>query len=1068
MSAPRHRTPTLAKLCPPRLQAPLARARLTALFEDEARSAFWLAGPPGAGKTTLVAGWLAAQRKPVAWFQVEPGDAEPGHCFRYLRELALSHSAKAAALPMFDPAQRGDFAAFARQFLRGFYACLSRDSRLVFDNTQEADGEFFTQLLALLVEELPPHCQLFVLSHRAPGDSLAQAVAHRRLQVLDWTQLKFDEAESRALLASLRGHDRDAQALHGLARGWAAGLVLLSAQGEEDWRLLAEGSGDPQQVFGYFAATVFERLSAGERHTLSACALMPRFTAAMATLVSEELAAEQMLEDIARRGLFVEKRRAADGQAWYQFHPLFRAFLRQRLAQLQAAVLNPLKARAARVLDHAGDSESAVRLLLEMGDRQAAGERVLAHASQWLREGRRSTLVELAEAIHDAPPAMQGWLIFWASMARVHEDEAKSRARFEAAHAAFVEQGDSVGQRLAAAALIEAVTAGWSNFVDLERWAAILHDPALADRPITDPDLEIIFVTGMLACGIVFSGDSDALREAARRGLALVHGDGDVSERLALATLLVNYFDNYGPEPAVQQALNAGEALLGRPGVTDFRKATWFYWLACYHLQLASLHGRISALKPAEAAIAEAGRLARAGGFESILFGEEWVTADIAMNRREFDKAEQKMRDAARWLHASRPIDTLQFQFKRAHLALRRGDAAAALVHLDAGIAQAVSANIPNQLIWSPRWLRSVMLVRLGRVAEAIDAGSAAVVHANTIHKPRCELALEGYRALLHFERGERAAGQAALRRCLAGMREANTFAVMSLLSPELAKLCAEALAADIESGFVVSLVRSRALAAPANAPAQWPWPLRIVCFGGFRLEVDGAPLELSRKAPKKPLELIKALAAAGSLAFKGIAVTRLMDDLWPDPETEDAQGNFDITLHRARKLIGHEDALLLRGGDLVLNAELVWSDCAALEQSLNHLQNSQGDQTDAANVSRLLALYSGSLLPGEPAGWALRQREHWNARFIDAVLKVGAALEETGQLEAAVSLYERGLAQDNLVEAFYRGLMRCHLARRDSAEAMRAYRRCRELLSIVLGIAPSAETERLREQALG
>ena len=68
-----------------------------------------------------------------------------------------------------------------------------------------------------------------------------------------------------------------------------------------------------------------------------------------------------------------------------------------------------------------------------------------------------------------------------------------------------------------------------------------------------------------------------------------------------------------------------------------------------------------------------------------------------------------------------------------------------------------------------------------------------------------------------------------------------------------------------------------------------------------------------------------------------------------------------------------------------------------------------------------------------------------------------------------AIDVYRRGLEADNLAESFYRGLMRSLAATGDQAEALNAFRRCRELLSIVLGVKPSAETDRLsREIAAG
>jgi DNA-binding SARP family transcriptional activator len=45
---------------------------------------------------------------------------------------------------------------------------------------------------------------------------------------------------------------------------------------------------------------------------------------------------------------------------------------------------------------------------------------------------------------------------------------------------------------------------------------------------------------------------------------------------------------------------------------------------------------------------------------------------------------------------------------------------------------------------------------------------------------------------------------------------------------------------------------------------------------------------------------------------------------------------------------------------------------------------------------------------------------------------------------------------------------MRALAASGDRAEAVNAFRRCRELLSIVLGIKPSAETDRLYREIAG
>jgi DNA-binding SARP family transcriptional activator len=45
---------------------------------------------------------------------------------------------------------------------------------------------------------------------------------------------------------------------------------------------------------------------------------------------------------------------------------------------------------------------------------------------------------------------------------------------------------------------------------------------------------------------------------------------------------------------------------------------------------------------------------------------------------------------------------------------------------------------------------------------------------------------------------------------------------------------------------------------------------------------------------------------------------------------------------------------------------------------------------------------------------------------------------------------------------------MRAHLALGEKAEGLRAYRRCRELLSIVLSIRPANETESIYQSLSG
>jgi pentatricopeptide repeat protein len=58
--------------------------------------------------------------------------------------------------------------------------------------------------------------------------------------------------------------------------------------------------------------------------------------------------------------------------------------------------------------------------------------------------------------------------------------------------------------------------------------------------------------------------------------------------------------------------------------------------------------------------------------------------------------------------------------------------------------------------------------------------------------------------------------------------------------------------------------------------------------------------------------------------------------------------------------------------------------------------------------------------------------------------------------------LYLRGIEADPIVEAFHQGLMRCYQRLGRYTEAISAYRRLRQVLSVVLGVSPSEQSEML------
>jgi DNA-binding SARP family transcriptional activator len=63
--------------------------------------------------------------------------------------------------------------------------------------------------------------------------------------------------------------------------------------------------------------------------------------------------------------------------------------------------------------------------------------------------------------------------------------------------------------------------------------------------------------------------------------------------------------------------------------------------------------------------------------------------------------------------------------------------------------------------------------------------------------------------------------------------------------------------------------------------------------------------------------------------------------------------------------------------------------------------------------------------------------------------------------------MYQRATELDPLQETFYRRQMICLQALGQRAEAVDVFRRCRQALSVTLGIAPAAETQAIYQALL-
>ena len=360
-------------------------------------------------------------------------------------------------------------------------------------------------------------------------------------------------------------------------------------------------------------------------------------------------------------------------------------------------------------------------------------------------------------------------------------------------------------------------------------------------------------------------------------------------------------------------------------------------------------------------------------------------------------------------------------------------------------------------------------IVHEGRYAEALERVQSWRMQLEAMRSPFINFNLLTMEAYVRLMSGDELEGRRVLSEMLALGRAQDFLNNLCWVTRMMSYLCARALEIDVEAEYVQKLIRARNIVPPDWATMHWPRPIKIMTLGRFQVLRDDAPLEFSRKAPRKQIALLKTVIAAG---VSGIAAGEACDLLWPDLEGDAAGEALATNLHRLRKLLGRPDAIRFLDGRLTLDRRVCSVDVAffdGLTQSF-HDQWAAGKHADGLKTAqRALSIYRGGFLPqdlDEP--WTVPMRERLRAKFIRLVSDAGAHFETSREPDRAIECYRRGIEADNLAEEFYLGLMRCYRNQGRRAEGAAVYRQLRQILSVVLGVGPSLETQALGQEILG
>ncbi len=1051
-----------AKTLPPVLPSLFERTRLFDLLDQyRDRQAIWIQGQAGAGKTTLVAGYIKRCGAESLWYRMDAGDNDPATFFHYFSIAGqVLLTAKHRQLPRLTPESLSHPVPFSRLYFRELFAGLPKPFLLVFDNIQTiAPDSPLSEIVAVALSEIPRGINAILISRNPPLASLSRMQFNRTLALLDQSGLRLTDEEAIGLARlSLRGKI-EAEAIRRMNEfvdGWVAGLVLLLDRGGYDNPAREIGQ---ENFFNYFASEIFDILDADKRRFLLQTACLNGMTSTIARELTEVPEAQAILEDLCARHYFTT--RSDQTEPTYQYHPLFRDFLLSRgRTDLGPQNHHRITARAAGILARAGQTEEAIVLAQTAADWPLLCNLIHQEAPALLGQQRFQLLEQWLKQLPRDVFSSSPWFHYWFGCCRRSFDQRESGSHFESAYAGFKARQEREGMLLSACGAILAIMTEWDDFRLLDPWIAVLED--LVGHAPTYPsvDSEAMVVLAMLGALLFRMPQHPAMGSwEAHANRILRENAIDISLRMDIGNVLVHWQYWKGDLAAAEQTTEILAQMVDAGGSTTLPRLLSAMNHAIHDWHTADFDRCLSRIDDGLALAAETGihvmddRLMAQGVYACL------SRDDLRTSGRFLDGMKPVVQNGRR-------LAMSHYHYLCSNYHLIAGDLEMARQHGQTAvdINREVGTPFPEALAG---FTLAQIHFEMGDHEAALKLLVSGRRLAREIQSRTLELLYELTSAWIELQHGQDEAGLTHLRRGLLLQRQMGFLNIPGWRSSLMKPLLLKALENDIEPTFVQRLIRKRDLRtdAPPQASERWPWSVKIYALGRFSLLLGGQPLQFSGRAQEKPLELMKVMIALGG---REIAKDRLIDTLWPDTDGDKAHRTLDTTLHRFRKLVGDEQVILVRDRKLSLNAQLCWVDVWALERLLGQTKAllaraSQAGEPAVKHQQQLLSLYKGGFLSNEDEpDCIVDYRERLHHRYLSRLGLVGSYWEQQTDWQQALSLYRQMLELDDRQEQIHQRLMVCYRNLGRIAEAVAAYERCRKALFTHFGSPPSAETEAL------
>ncbi|HEX6132402.1 MAG TPA: BTAD domain-containing putative transcriptional regulator [Longimicrobiales bacterium] len=246
---------------------------------------------------------------------------------------------------------------------------------------------------------------------------------------------------------------------------------------------------------------------------------------------------------------------------------------------------------------------------------------------------------------------------------------------------------------------------------------------------------------------------------------------------------------------------------------------------------------------------------------------------------------------------------------------------------------------------------------------------------------------------------------------------------------------------------------------APALPAGHAPADLDVRALGPLEVIVQGH--RIGTWPYTKPKEMLVFLL----LQPQGRTRAEIGEALWPGAGAAQVRNSFHVTMHHLRKTLGHADWIVLANERYRAAPEItVALDVTQFQQQAQAALALEPAAAMAA-LRDAMRLYRDHFLAGETAApWRDEVQDRLRRMFCDVAMRLGALLQDAGDLDGAVAAYEAVLASEPLHEEAHRAFLLAITRSGRRAHALRHIERFSALLE-ELELEPEDETLALYER---